>query len=325
MEEVLGDEVLDPNSPSLLKYDAKVLRGKNGRLFLDNDTNQIIKQLAGELLFTDRELRDWQAVLETRISWLEKLGSRYFMIVPPNAHLVYPEDLPDSVRLARVRPILQLIRHLEDSRSFARLIYPLEEILAAKPHPLLYPLTDTHWTAHAAFIAYQCLAREIASAVPMHVVSNEDLVYYEVPWMGELGFKVDPKEDSLTVTTSVRRPPARLVSDNRVINRGLVVVTECPEAPPARCLIFGDSFTHGLLQPLASSFRRVVFACLTTIDHEFVREEQPDVVISVTNERFFMHIPQDIGSSTVREHEREKKSKGLLREHTLPNWNLDGA
>jgi alginate O-acetyltransferase complex protein AlgJ len=325
VEGALGDEVLDPNSPSLLKYDAKVLRGKNGRLFLDNDTNQIIKQLSGELLFTDRELRDWQAVLESRTSWLEKLGCRYFMIVPPNAHLVYPEDLPDSVRLARVRPILQLIRHLEDSQSSAQLIYPLEEILAAKPHPLLYPLTDTHWTAHAAFVAYQCLAREIAPVVPMNVVLKEDLVYYEVPWMGELGFKVDPKEESLTVTASVRRPPARLISDNRVINTGLVVVTECPEAPPTKCLIFGDSFTHGLLQPLASSFRRVVFACLTTVDHELVREEQPDVVISVTNERFFMRVPKDIGSTTVREHERDKKSRGLLRGHTLPYWNPDAA
>ena len=39
VDDPFKDAVYDPKSPSLLKYDAKVLRGKNGRLFLDNDRN----------------------------------------------------------------------------------------------------------------------------------------------------------------------------------------------------------------------------------------------------------------------------------------------
>jgi len=307
------ETVFDPESPSLLKYDAKVLRGKNGRLFLDNDSNHVIKQFTGELRFSERQLCSWQRVLENRIAWLGRLGIPYFFLVPPNAHPVYPEDLPDTVRGATVRPVHQLIEHLEQGESFARIIYPLDGLLAAKPNPLLYALTDTHWTAHGAFVAYRCLAGAIGTAVAMHTVSEEDLEYHERLWVGELGFKVEPKEESTMVTATVKRPATHLVSDNRVINRGMTVVTACPEAPPATCLVLGDSFSHLLLIFLGASFRRLVFAYATTLDYELVQRERPDVVISVLNERFLMTIPYDVGAHTVRELEREKKAEGLLR------------
>jgi alginate O-acetyltransferase complex protein AlgJ len=320
VDDPFKDAVYDPKSPSLLKYDAKVLRGKNGRLFLDNDRNNVIKQLTGELRFTEQQLLEWRALLEARVSWLDKRGCRYFFLVAVNAHLVYPEDLPDHIRPATTRPIHQLLDHLEETESNARLIYPLDEILAAKPHPLLFPRTDTHWTGHSAYIAYRMLAREVSSVMPMYVVSEEELVFYEVPWMGDLGFKVEPKDESTTVSTSVKRPAARLISDNRVINTGLVVVTECPGAPDVRCVVFGDSSVHAMLPSLSSSFRHVVFAIGVTVDREFVREQRPDVVISLMNERLMTTVPDDAGEMTVRDQERMKKAKGLVRDRDLPHW-----
>ena len=44
-----------------------------------------------------RQLEDWRHVLETRRAWLRRRGIPYFHIVPPNAHSVYPEYLPDDV------------------------------------------------------------------------------------------------------------------------------------------------------------------------------------------------------------------------------------
>src|SRR4029453_7810235 len=89
VDDPFEDAVYEPQSPSLLKYDAKVLRGKNGRLFLDNDRNNVIKQLTGELRFSDQQLLEWRALLEARVSWLDKRGCRYFFLVAVNAHLVY--------------------------------------------------------------------------------------------------------------------------------------------------------------------------------------------------------------------------------------------
>jgi hypothetical protein len=269
-------------------------------------------QLAGELLFSAGELRDWQHVLEERLTRFGELGIPYQFLVPPNAHPVYPEDLPDEIREAEIRPIHQLMRHLE-SGSPARLVYPLDDILAAKPNPHLYSKTDTHWAGQAAFIAYRRLVEEIDGAVTMHVVPEEEVLYHEEMAMGELGYKVDPKETSVQVMPIVLRPSVRPVSDNRVINRGMKLVSECPEAPQATCLVFGDSFTLLLLPMLGASFRRLVFLHSPTVDFQLVQEEQPDLVVSVLNERFLMSIPSDADAPTAHELESEKRAQGLLR------------
>jgi hypothetical protein len=309
--------VFDPESPAFFKYDAKVLRGKNGRLFLDNDSNQVLRQYTGDLLFTDSQLRDWRSVLENRIAWLDERGIPYLFLVPPNAYPVYPEDLPDGICAGAVRPVQQLIQHLEETGSLGQVVYPLDEILSAKPNPDLYQKTDTHWSAYAAYIAYSRLAREIVANVPMHVVPEQDVVYQEQLLMGDLGYKVEPKEKSVLVTAIVRNPPVRSVSDNRVLNTGMKIVTECMGAPPLTCILFGDSFSVMLLPFLGSSFRRLVFAHAQTLDYELVLNEQPDVVISVSNERFLMTVPSDDGAPTMRELELEKNAKGLVRPE---NW-----
>jgi hypothetical protein len=317
----LDELTIDPGSPSGLVYDSKVIRGKNGRLFLDHDSNQALRQFTGEVLFTPEQLRDWRLVLENRVAWLQKLGIPYFFLVPPNAYLVYPEELPDGIDSGPDQPIKQLIRHLGESGSFARIVYPLEDILAAKPNQLLYPKTETHWSGLGAFIGYRRLADEIGSAVEMHRVPEEEVTFHHHSWMGELGYKVDPKEESTMVAAYVKQPAAQLEYDNLVMNRGMIVITDCPEAPPTTCLIFGDSFALAMLTVLAASFRRMIYAASPTLDYELVRKEKPDIVIGVQNERFLLTVPYDVGAPTVREQAAEKLARGLVRDK-VPYWGV---
>lgn len=295
--------------------DDKYVRGKNGRLFLDNDQNDVVLQHTGERLFTPLELRRWRLLLESRVAILEKLGISYFHLVPPDAHSVYPEDLPDHVPIHHTRPILQLIEELEEKDSFAELIYPLEELIAAKPR-LLYPKTDPHWSAIGAFIAYERLAGKMSRVVDMHRVREEDILFDERMLSGELGFKVEPEEQSLHVFAHVSKPPAYLVSDNCVVNTGTIVVAECPEAPPTTCVLLGDSFSNLLWLFLARSFGRFIYAYTPTLDYDFIREHEPDVVVSVLNERFANVVPDDFGGRSVREMEQDKRTHGLIREET---------
>jgi hypothetical protein len=59
-------------APSL--QDGKVVRGKDGWLFLDNDSNRVIAQHSGELRFTEEQLDQWHYLLECRTAWLERAG-----------------------------------------------------------------------------------------------------------------------------------------------------------------------------------------------------------------------------------------------------------
>jgi alginate O-acetyltransferase complex protein AlgJ len=310
----------EAGAPVVPRYtkDNKFVRGKNGRLFLDNDQNDVVLQHTGERLFSPRDLRHWRLLLESRVATLEKLDIPYFHLVPPNAHSVYPEDLPDHVRTHHTRPVLQLIEEIERKGSFAKLIYPLDELIAAKPR-LLYPKTDPHWSALGAFIAYERLAEEMSQVVRMHRVREEDVNFYEFGLVGELGFKIEPQVESPDMAAWVRKPTAYLVSDNCVVNTGTIVVAECPEAPWGTCILLGDSFSNWLWLYLAASFRRFVYAYTPTLDYDFIREYEADVVVSVLNERFMIIVPDDFGGPSVRDLEQEKKAHGLLREET-PVW-----
>jgi alginate O-acetyltransferase complex protein AlgJ len=243
---------------------------------------------------------------------LEKMGIPYFHMVPPNAHSVYPEDLPDHVHTNHTRPIFQLVEELDANKSFATLIYPLEEIVAGKPR-LLYPKTDPHWSAIGAFLAYQRLADEMSPAVRMHRVAEADVAFRERMLVGELGFKVEPQQEAPDIEAQVLSPTAYLVWDNCVRNTGSTIITECAEAPPTTCLVLGDSFADGLRPYLAASFGRFVNAQTPRLDYGFVREHEPDVVISVLNERFMIVVPDDLNGPTVRDLEQEKKAHGILR------------
>ena len=193
--------------------DNKFLRGKNGRLFLANDANRVLSQHAGEVLFTEEELIAWRRTLESRAGWLaHTVGASYVQLVPPNAHSVYPEDLPDDVQSAAVRPIHQLLSHLDEAGSFARVVYPLEDLLAAKAGELaVYPRTDTHWTDYGLYLAYRRVMEQVGAHVAVDWVPRSAVEFRTVEETGDLGYKTRPPETSPHVWAGIPGGGARLV------------------------------------------------------------------------------------------------------------------
>jgi alginate O-acetyltransferase complex protein AlgJ len=289
---------------------AKVVEGKDGWLFLDNDRNQVMRQHTGELRFSPVELREWRRVLEARIASLADRGTRHHFLVPPDAHSVYSDKLPDSIRPQRERPVLQLIRHLEQ-RSPARILYPLDALRRHKDRHV-YAKTETHWTELGAFVAYLELIKELTRDFDVRVLREEELLLIDHASSGDLGWRVDPPRESTQTYVTVREPRARLVADNRIYNNGRRIEFECSAAPPLRCLVFGDSFAVYVLPLLCESFERLVFAHIPTLDRALVERERPDVVVYVLNERFLITIPFDDGARSLADWEAEKRARGLV-------------
>jgi CBS domain-containing protein len=303
-------------------HDGKVLAGKDGWLFLANDTNQVLKQHAGELRFSDFELNQWQLVLEQRLAWVRMLGGSYFFVVPPNPQSVYPEKLPDLIATAPERPVMQLARQLERSGSPAGVVYPLDELVAAKAE-WIYPKSDTHWTAIGAFIGYERLLDEVEQVAEVRRVTREELRFEESQEIGDLGGKLRPPLRHRHLRPTFRSgASARLVLDNCVGGNGTLLVMECAEAPPSTCVVFGDSYSYMLLHYLSESFRRLVFAHCPTLDFDLVRSEKPDVVVNVMNERFLMKIPYDLPAPSLRELADVKRSRKSLRPPIVRFWDF---
>ena len=293
------------------RSDGKVVRGKDNWLFLDYDSNNIMMQQRGELLFTDEQLKEWARLLEHRMSWLGDQEIAYRFLIPPNPQSVYPDMLPFELAPDTLRPVTQLLQFLNGSSPAECIIYPLEKMVANRSRPV-YTQTNTHWTDLGAFVAYEALLDDVGDDIEARRISLVDLVFVEEVKAGDLGHKVDPIEASLHLWASPAKPAGRMVRDNRVYLNGHRIDYECPSAGEARCLVLGDSFAHAMLPFLAESFGHLTFAHLSTLDRELVAEVAPQIVVSVMNERFMIRVPSDEGAKSVRELEAEKRARGAV-------------
>jgi SGNH hydrolase-like domain, acetyltransferase AlgX len=289
----------------------KVVVGRNGRLFLDYDTNQIMAQHTGLLRFTPRELERWRALLEERIAWLVNRGAHYLFLVVPDAAAVFPDDLPDDVRPLADRPLVQLMDHLRDTESRAALLYPLPELARERRH-VTYPKTETHWSGWGAFVAYRALIERLAARVPVRAIGPDQVVVHEDVREGDLGSKLDPPAQSEHAFVSVRDPRARFVSDNRIMNRGRRLEWACDDAPNVCCLVLCDSYAASFAHVLAESFRRVVLAYVPTLDRTLVEEVRPQVVVQEMAERFLIAVPDDMRDPGLSQWESTKRAQGKV-------------
>ena len=303
-----------------VRFDGKVTRGKDGWLFIDADTNEVMRQQRGELLFTAAELDAWRALLETRADWLGKRGVPYWFLIPPNPHSVYPDKLPFDIPPGTPRPVTQLLGHLDESQSGARVLYPLEQLLERRDRPV-YARTGTHWTDLGAFVAYEALMEAIGDERPVRRLTADDVYFVENVEPGGLGAKVEPPESSTHLYGAPSVAGARMTHDNRVFLNGHRIDYECPEAGDTTCLVFGDSFAHAMLPFLAESFGRTVFAHLSTLDRTIVESTEPDVVVSVMNERFLIRVPDDAGGKTLEQCAEEKRATGAVYPPRTTNSN----
>jgi alginate O-acetyltransferase complex protein AlgJ len=276
-------------APSL--KDDKVVRGKDGRLFLDNDSNRVVAQHSGELRFTSEQLEQWRYLLETRTAWLERGGARHFFVVAPNSHSVYEDKLPDHVRSAPERPIHQLIGHLGAGGSYAHLLYPVDELIAQRPANV-YARTSSRWTELGAFVAYQALMAEITSEADIRVLTLGDVEIHEQERAGDLGHKLEPRERSPYAWLDLIDPRARIVARSGAWTWGFRV--EYQSEGNLDCLVFGDCSAIRVLPFLAESFKRLVFVPMINLDFSLVSELRPDVVVKFLSERFLIQVPVDL-------------------------------
>jgi hypothetical protein len=258
-------------------------------------------------------------LLEKRISWLEARSIQHHFLVAPNAHSVYPEDLPPGFGSGERRPILQLMDYLEAEKSHVQIIYPIEELRSQK-HRNIYPKTETHWSEFGAFIAYKHLMREVSAGCDVPVLSETELEIWEEKSVGDLGAKLDPPQSSMHLSAEVRHPRATVVSDNLVFNQGRRVEYQAVGSSNTSCLVYGDSFSYRLIPFLAESFERLLFVHLPTLDYALFEHEKPDVAICVMTERFLISAPNDQRGRTLNELASEKQAAGRL----WPRVNLRG-
>jgi hypothetical protein len=270
----------------------KVLSGREGWLFLQNDSNDVIGQHTGRVAYDEDARRDWASTLARRSAAARTEGATWLLAIVPDKEAVYPEFLPAGIAPSARRPVHDLLEIARQAQ--APTLYLLDALAAAKPEADLFPKTDTHWNYRGAYVGFQAICDRLRQeGFGLESFDGEAIDWEAENIEGDLGSKLKNPTESARLIPKLPAVRSSLVYDNEVDNHGRVKIFERPAPDAPTCVVFGESFAEALLVFLRESFRRLVFVHTSMFIAEIVEQERPDVVLSIPIERFLIRVPDD--------------------------------
>ncbi len=268
-----------------------VMFGKDKWLFYNKVNGRMYRSYSrSSILSRDRTKKivdQWMANLER----YEASGRKYFLAFWPNKHSIYPEFLPNMMKiqikdtLARADQLIEYIDKSDTPLKFTDVRPALLENKGAKP---LYHKFDSHWNDYGAFLAYKdFFEQNKALGMKPKTEDDFDITWADYSW-GELiqmlgvrnkGFFVEknPKFTLKKHKDQIEYLPIDGFPKLTVITRN----EHCGNKQ--RALIFRDSFTNSLIQFFSLHFHEVYY--IWGRHEEYVEKLQPDVVIDGFVER----------------------------------------
>ncbi len=243
--------------------------------------------------------RNWTLAVERRLRLCRELGTRLCLLLPPDAHAVHADELPEGFAFAT--PSLgDRFAELWGSDGELNLIYPREELRGARGPVDVYRRTDSHWTSLGAYAAYRMVMGRIGQGA--RVLGPDDFHYRWREETGDLGWALEPPRTALVPRAVIDQPRARCTVERYDERRHGLKVFEVDDPSLPTCLVARDSFATDMGPFLSESFRRtVIVGADDRFFPEILYEERPDVVIIERAERALRFGVLDWGLTTWRE------------------------
>ncbi|MGP9656109.1 glycosyltransferase family 2 protein [Halomonas sp. AOP35-4E-18] len=294
---------------SAQELQASALIGRQGWLFLDQDTNASLYQHLGYISLRQEAIDNWVAYAEQLTTLSGQVNANVLMVVAPNKERVMHAYHPYP--MGAVTPVDRVVEALPDDFC----LYP--EALLKQMGDDAYHMTDTHWTQQGAMhVACEAVSRlGLAAREDAKRWFAEDQ-YKVVRVRGDLGSKLNPVRMAATPRLSSFDHQEHKRYDNGLPNFGRVIVWENSDAFLDQCcLVMGASSSYMMFPFLVRIFRRVVFVhSAGNIDASLVQAVSTQTVLVQTNARFMVRAPQLTWSlhDTILE-----KTEGVsMEEHT---------
>ncbi len=293
-----------------------VIAGDDGWLFFSS--NQMVDNYRGILRFSDRELRDWQTLLERRRDWLAQRHIRFLFIVAPDKQSIYPEHLPAWI--IKVHPdtkLDQLLAHLR-AHSTVEVLDLRPALRDARATAPTYFKTDTHWNLFGAFTAYQELIRTFARQQPeckplaleSFAWTNKtasggnlsDFIGVQVTESNAIYFLPKPGLLPIEMTATPSAWRGEKTYRGQVLKPGEVINdlfgAPCPDFDTGpvvtrnsnatgRIAVFRDSYVQMWLPFLGHHFAEANYFWQYHLDAAWLEKQKPDIVVCEIAERYF--------------------------------------
>ena len=251
--------------------------------------------------WTDTEglARDWSVAVARRLHLCRDIGARFCWLIPPDAHAVHADELPEGLAFATPSLADRFVERFGDALG-VNLVHPREALKAARGPVDIYRRTDSHWTSLGAYAAYRMVMDRVGQGA--RIVGPHDVRYRWREEVGDLGWAFDPPRLAAAPVAEVIAPRARVVLERFDETRAALKVFEVDDPALPVCLVMRDSFATDMGPFLAESFRRTIMVGADDrFFPEIFYEERPDVVIVERAERALRFGVIDWALTTWRE------------------------
>jgi hypothetical protein len=271
-----------------------VLAGKDGWLFyLDMGNREFLRHDS----LTPEKLKLLVRTFEDRRRWLALHNIRYFLVFVPCKCEMYPEKIPRQYRPLRAESIKdQLVAALKNQTSVDVLDLKKDMLQAQSRCEFpLYLVTDTHWNALGAFVAYQAITDHLREMYPaIKPLQCHDLIFgSQVRPGGDLAGMLGlrdyvPEKGTVAIVKNRHwvhssRPPLPDLNSETGHNKPFATEVNDPSLPKA--YVLRDSFSTFLQLYLSENFKRAYFHWNYTRSEkddfltQEILNEHPDIVI----------------------------------------------
>ena len=279
-----------PNSPQVSiadrKEKEKVLHGKDGWLFLHNDSNKTLDHLTGQLKIEESTLKSWLDILKSRCNFFSEKNKKFIHFICPEKEVVYCEQLPRNIKISEERPINMILTKLDDN-THSKIIYPD----LSNDKYLTYTKGDTHWSYHGAYEGFLNIIDKLN-------ILGASINYYDID---RYSFTTEYQASDLLIKTdSTNIEPikftksitdAKCIFSNDFKTSGRVQIFNNVQAlNNKRIYILHTSSIDWMKPYLNDSFREIKYVWGRNLD---LTEDYSkyDIIITQNNERFLNEAP----------------------------------
>ncbi len=109
---------------------------------------------------TEEELKEYATTFKTLNDLLKARDTELVIAIFPNKEQVYPEYYPSVEIRSEYKRVERLVDYIKQNTD-VKIVYPLQELIDAKPYWEVYYKHDTHWNHAGGFIGLQAIYKEL--------------------------------------------------------------------------------------------------------------------------------------------------------------------
>ena len=261
------------------------IEGRDGWLFFAQEG--ALDDYLGTNILTNEQMNQYVNGMVRLQDICNAQGKQLYFIVAPNKEIVYSEKMPSYTVVNEYRRGERLIDYIH-ANSNIKLIYPIEELKAAKAEWQPYFRTDTHWTELGAFIGVQSLYSVMGMpTTDLHSLSvtkqehlGGDLIgmgnLNQEDYRGDIGYKINYK------------PEITVGSVDGSLGNDWIYRANSTSPNQCNMVVIGDSFRLFMTSYMAKDFSNYTHVHWKYLEEPTAKEafKNADIIVIESVERF---------------------------------------